>query len=253
MGGWLSGLFLILLQGPQGQVAPTRPAPPPTPKAYVASAKELQDLSLRLRALILENVPVPLHESSPGWGQTTAVLKRGQWETKNHGKWRKVLVTANDLPQTLQFEVRRLQKPTPKNSTFDLYMAFDTRVQIHSETWRKGLRLIEGDIRARLRIMVTLSCEVHLETKATRYLLPEILFRLKVKQANVDYENLVLEHVYGLGGEGAKLIGDIAQDIVKQFKPSLEKRLLERLEKSLVKALDNKSVKVSVGKLFDKK
>jgi hypothetical protein len=257
MSVWLPCLACLCLQAPQ---PPSRLGPVPSPRLPTASPKELQELSQRLREIILKSVPSPLYEAAPGWGQTASGFGGVDFgkrqivkQAKNHGTWRKIKVTADDLPMTLIFDLRRLEKPTPKISQFDLYLAFDTRVYFTEQKWRKGLKYFDGQLRARMRVKVNLSCEVVLETRPSKYVLPDIIFRLQVKKATVSYDNLVVEHAFGLGGEAAKILGEVVLDVVKQVKPSLEKRLLERLEKSLVKALDNKEVKVGVGKLFQKK
>jgi hypothetical protein len=257
MTGWLALLSCLILQTPQ--TPPSKLGPVPSPKPKAATPKELKEMSQRFRDMVIKFAPSPLYEGSPKWGHQELTRDRNssrrdpKYVLQNHGVWRKIKVTADDLPQTLVFEVRRMESAEPRLVSIDLFLAFDTRTQVHQQSWSKGRKLIDGEIRARMRVKVAVTCDVQLETKATKYVIPEIIFRLKVRKADVDYENLVTEHIFGIGGDGAKLIGDVVVNVVKEFMPSLEKRLLDQLELSLVKALDNKEVKISVGKLFNKK
>jgi hypothetical protein len=72
-------------------------------------------------------------------------------------------------------------------------------------------------------------------------------------QAQVSYDNLVVEHIAGIGGEAAKLIGDGLKGGLHQWRPSLEKELLAKADAAIVKAADTKEVRVSLSQLFSGK
>ena len=46
---------------------------------------------------------------------------------------------------------------------------------------------------------------------------------LKVTKAELGYENLKFEHLAGVGGEAAELIGEAGHKLLTQWKPSLER------------------------------
>src|SRR5215471_9848097 len=98
MAGWLTCLLLVIVQ------TPPRVGPAPSPKPQTASPKELQELSSKLKEIILKNVPSPLHESSSSSGHTPysgdtvdPTKTRSKRDEKNSGKWRKIRVTADDI------------------------------------------------------------------------------------------------------------------------------------------------------------
>src|SRR5204863_308077 len=66
--------------------------------------------------------------------------------------------------------------------------------------------------------------------------LPDMVFRMRVLKAHLEYDNVVVEHTAGVGGEAAKVIGDTLLGILKQVKPSLEKQLLAKASAAIVKA-----------------
>ena len=81
-------------------------------------------------------------------------------------------------------------------------------------------------------------------------LLPDAVFRLRATEAKLGFDHFELEHVAGVGGDMAKVIGEAAQAAVEQWRPSLERNLLERADAAIVKAADTKEVRVSVMKLL---
>ena len=79
-----------------------------------------------------------------------------------------------------------------------------------------------------------------------------VVFRGRVLRADLRYENVVVEHVNGVGGELAKLIGNTAQEVLHKWRPSLERKLLEKGNAAIVKAGDTKEVRLSLTKLLDR-
>ena len=80
--------------------------------------------------------------------------------------------------------------------------------------------------------------------------IPDFVFRLKVNEAQLFYENLVIEHTAGLGGDAARILGEFAVETVKKAKPELERDLLNKANAAIVKAADTKEVRVSLDFLL---
>src|ERR1700730_9861937 len=90
-------------------------APAPLPLLGNRSTQELAEM---LRGFLLNALPDPLYEASPGWGQM-AYVKRGvvwkgeggvlqphfQYSHKNDGTWRKIRVTADRPAETLLLQI----------------------------------------------------------------------------------------------------------------------------------------------------
>jgi hypothetical protein len=83
--------------------------------------------------------------------------------------------------------------------------------------------------------------------------LPDIVFRLRVVKATVSYDNLVVEHLNGVGGSPARLMGEALRSTLKQWKPSIERNLLARAEVAIVKAADTREVRIGLGGLVKQK
>src|SRR5262249_58998401 len=75
-------------------------APAPLPLLANGSTAALAE---SLRGVILNALPDPLYEASPGWGnQVNARFGGGR---ENHGKWRKIPLTAHPPPQTIPLHI----------------------------------------------------------------------------------------------------------------------------------------------------
>ena len=218
-----------------------------------------------LRGFVVKSMPVPLYEDVRHWGMQKP-LSQIKWRgkgvhvhaervevLKNDGRWWKVRVTAERLADTLVFDLRDVQQTEPGRMTFTAFLSFDTHVDYDRQTWRTGTRTYSGSIRARLRVKLTLHCEATARLDAGGGVLPDAVFRLRVLEASSDYDNFVVEHIAGLGGEAAKLLGDAARGSVKQWRPSMERELLAKADAAIVKAGDTKEVRVSLAKLLSKK
>ncbi len=217
-----------------------------------------------LRGFVIKALPTPLYEDTRHWGLQRSVQEvkwRGQGlrvhpETvdamKNDGRWWKVRVTAERLADTLVFDVRDVRQPEPGRMTFTTFISFDSHVEFDRQTWHLGTRRYSGSIRARLRVKLTLGCEATARLDSAGALLPKAVFRLRVLQAASSYDNFVVEHIAGMGGEAAKLLGDAAHGSLKQWRPSMEHELLAKADAAIVKAGDTKEVRLSLSKILGK-
>src|SRR5207302_6261467 len=130
------------------------------------------------------------------------------------------------------------------------FVAFEARVEYDHQNWDRGLRLYSGSVEARMRVTAALRCEATTKLEANGTLLPDAVFRLRVTDAHVGYDHFEVEHIAGVGGDLAELIGAAAKAGVEQWRPSLERRMLEKADAAIVKAGDTKEVRLSVLKLL---
>jgi hypothetical protein len=264
---WILACFAVpIAPAARGQPAPS---PPKTIAAgnvlAVLGGGSVDALAGALRGYVLKSLPTPLYEDPRHWGLQKPVSEvkwRGKgmhihpekFEVmKNDGRWWKVRVTADRLADTLVFDLRDARQIEPGRMTFTAFVSFDTHVDYDRQTWHNGRRTYASSVRARLRVRLTLHCEATARLDGGGVLLPDAVFRLRVLQAESGYDNFVVEHIAGLGGEAAKLLGDAARGSLKQWRPSMERELLARADAAIVKAGDTKEVRVSLSKLFDKK
>lgn len=250
-------VVLTLSSHPARSAEPTGSHPPGDPAQLIAAG---------LRGLLIETVPHPLYEDLSHWGQqkvvATGIKWRGQglkvyperrYQAKNHGRWWQVRVTAEHLADRLMLEVRDLGRSEPGKLTFTACLAFDAQVEYDRQIWNEGLRFYGAGVRARARIKAAMRCEVLTRMESNGGLLPDTVFRFRLLQAHVGYENLVVEHIAGLGGDAAKLLGEAVHEGMKQWRPSFERRLLEKASAALVKAGDTKEVRLGVANMLGKK
>jgi hypothetical protein len=237
--------------------------PPPN----VLGNKTLDSLAGTFRGLLLHNVPNPLYETDSNWGHKKEVPNGLKWtgnvlplhphvthSEKNDGVWRKVRVTAKNANDTLVFDLRNLQQPEPSRKSFEAVLAFDAEVNFDEEKWRAGVRTLAFSVRARLRVRLHLWCEVTSRSETPPgSLIPDVIFRLRVTKADLGYDNLVVEHIAGIGGEAAKVMGDTIHGVLRDFRPQMERHLLDRANAAIVKAGDTREVRLSLTSLFEQK
>jgi hypothetical protein len=216
-----------------------------------------------LRELLVQFLPVTLYESSPGWGNGAQVPNGVKWpghglrrrpevryDLKQDGTWRHVRLTADNLAQSLIFSITDLKYTDDGRLTFATAAWFDVRVQFEQQQWKSGVRLYAAGARARFRVKLALACEATLRLEATGALLPDVVVRLRVTGSNVAYDHLVVEHLAGVGGTGARWLGELVRSTVHELRPSLERRLLDRANAAILKAGDSREVRLSVDSLL---
>jgi hypothetical protein len=220
----------------------------------------------QLRAVLVEAMPDPLVEENSHWGGQRLVAHGLEWHGKglhlrpevektprNDGRWWRVKASAVRLPDTLVVALRDVRTTAPGKTEFTAFVSFDARLEYDQQNWERGLRLYSGSAEARMRLNLTLYCEATTRLEPNGTLLPDAVFRLRVTQANLGYDHFEVDHVAGVGGDLAKIIGEAAKTGVEQWRPSLERNLLQKADAAIVKAGDTKEVRLSVLKLLTAK
>jgi hypothetical protein len=219
-----------------------------------------------LRAVLVEAMPDPLVEEHSHWGGQRLVVHGLGWHGKglhlrpeitktlrNDGRWWRVKASAVRPADTLIVVLRDVNTAAPGLTTFTAFVALDARVEYDQQNWERGLRLYSGSAEARMRLNLTLHCEATTRLEPNGTLLPDAVFRLRVTEANLGYDHFEVDHVAGVGGDLAKIIGEAAKAGVEQWRPSLERNLIQKADAAIVKAGDTKEVRVSVLKLLKTK
>ena len=236
------------------------------PEASVAKPDpaEVRALEKTLRELLLQNLPSPLVKSDKEWGQQkeatvrTNFLREGPRlrsepvkGMRNDGTWRRFTIRAANPEKSLGLGITEAAFPEPGRAVFTAMVGVDCDLQFEQQVWRNGLRFYSGETRGRCRVAVLLKCEAtsRTEPKPGSYI-PDLVFRVKVNEAQLFYENLVIEHTAGLGGDAAKILGELAIDTVKKARPELERDLLNKTNAAIVKAAGTKEVRISLDSLL---
>jgi hypothetical protein len=206
------------------------------------------ELARLLRDMLLDQIPDPLYHAEPGWGrQVTALIDHKKM--RNDGAWRKLRATAINPAQSLIVEVRNIKEPLPSKLTFDLLVALDVQLDFQQQIWERGIRIYSGSTKARCKVWTALAIEVTTRFEG-KSLLPDLIVNIHVAKADVRYSKFEVIHTAGIGGDGAKLLGEALQNLLKDLHPSLEKELLQKADAAIVKAGQSKDIKISLGKLL---
>jgi hypothetical protein len=243
-------------------LASTADAAPPNP----ADAPSADELASVMRTLLTSALPAPLVAKEFNWGHQVEIMNGITWDgdgilkkphkqkkLKNDGVWRKIRVEAFNPEKNLTLAVKNVQQPEKGKVTFDMIVTLQTRITFEQQVWARGTRLYSGETRARCRPIVVLTCESTSRAVKTGSLLPEVVFRMRVLDAKLSYDEFRVDHTAGVGGDLAKLTGDALHDTIKLWMPSLERDLKEKAQAAIVKAGDTKEVKLGLGRLLEGK
>ncbi len=244
----LVGLLGVWLAG-AGRVHAGPPRPDPAGLLPLLAGGSKDSLAGSLRGYLLRALPNPLYETDP----TKRLKARKPHSKRKQGIWRNVRITAVNPGDNLIVDLRDVRAPEAGTLTFGVFLALDVRIDYHRQLWEAGIKLYDGSVRARARLKLTLDCEAVTRLETNGLPLPEAVFRLRVTRANVQLENLVVEHIAGVGGDAAKLIGDSLRSSLHRLHPSLERDLLARAGAAIVKAGDTKEVRIGLTQLLKKR
>lgn len=218
-----------------------------------------------IREQLIKHMPTPLIQTKNEWNKQREVvtgwdIRRqgfGRWETKprkavrNDGHWYRATVIIPDPQQTLHVELRNVRSGADGELLFNGIVAANTDLKFEQQVWKSGTRLYSGETRGRCRSVVELHCiATNRFEKVEGSVLPTAVLRLRVTQANLSYDQLVIEHTLGVGGDAARILGETGHKLLTRMKPSLERSLLDRANEAIVKAGDTKEVRVEFEKLF---
>jgi hypothetical protein len=225
-----------------------------------------QQMAANLRALLVNSIPGTLYEARPGWGRTTQIPNGLRWSghglrvhpdlshgDRNDGTWKHIRITTDRLADSLVVAIRNVRVVAPDQKRFDVFLSFDVQVSYTEQVWKTGIKLFDGEVRAKLRVRLALNCEATTRVDYKGGLLPDLVFRLRVINADFQYDNLVVQHVAGIGGEAAKIIGDTLLATLRQVHPSLERDMIAKADAAIVKAADTKEIRLGLSNLLGAK
>jgi hypothetical protein len=250
------------------QPIPQKPAPKPAAKADAKkddNPAARATLAKALRELLLKHLPDPLSKSSPGWGKQKAVtvVKRHReglrvWsepvqELRNDGVWRRYQSRIPE-PDKIVLAVTEIARSEPGKVLVTVgVIAERVDVKFEQQVWRNGVRLYGGETRAHCKGSLLLKAEVTTKTEfKPGSFLPEVKVQVRVTEAHLGYEDVVVDHTAGLDGDAARALGDLAIRVVKEVKPDLEGELLQKANTAIVKAAGTREFRVALDSILKK-
>lgn len=238
-----AALFLTMLTViASAEAAPAPPAPAKRPPSPAELAQTAATLATQFRAFVLEALPNPLFEDAKHWGTQR---KNIRGKMKNDGRWYKLQIVGSNLRDNLRLDVTDLQK-TPGRTTFNVLVQMPAAVLLERQTWKLGVRVYSGSTRARLRVALRLACEVQTRLDKTDNWVPDLVVRFRITGSDFSYSDLVVEHTAGVGGDAAKLLGEMMISLVKAAKPNLQRDLAAKVNAAVLKAGQAKEVRISL-------
>lgn len=218
-----------------------------------------QPLAHALKPILIKAMPATLHENIDNWDHQVMVPVGLKWRgirpevtksLRNHGEWKKLKITAHDLPRTLDLKITDVKSVDAEKQSFKVFLTFEMGVEYEQQNWESGARLWSGSVRARAQMKLDMDCENTLRVELDKNNLPDFILRIRVTGAKVHYDKLVVEHINGIGGDGAKLVGEAAHRIMNKRRPSIEHDLLAKASAAIVSAADTREIRLGFGGLL---
>ena len=169
---------------------------------------------------------------------------------RNHGNWQLTQATCYDLPHNLVLKLSDLKVRDSEHITFKMFLALPTTVDYHQQIWQNGVLVLSEYARARIRIKADLNIETSVKFDSKGGIIPDLVLGLRIADAHVSYDNLVVENINGVGGDAARLTGETIRAALKRWKPSLERDLLDKARSAVLRAGETREVHVSLAKLI---
>jgi len=255
---WAWWWAVVLAIGTNAQ-APARPGP----AAPALGPESLSALGSTLRALILESIPDPLHENTKHWGNQREVANGLKWKKKgillkpevsktpkNDGIWWKIKVTSPLLANNLRLELTDPQQTEAGKLAFTANLTMECAIDYDRQNWKAGLRIFSVGVRAKMRLWLTLRCEVETRLEKGKSFIPDAVIACRVTHSDIRYDKLTVEHIAGIGGDAAEILGDALHNSLKFWRPKVERKLLDKANAAVLKAGNSKEVRVSLSKLL---
>src|SRR4051812_39911947 len=110
-------------------------APPPD---------SLEALTDGLKPFLVSALPDVLYEKNTNWGHQEPTPNGLKWDRlkphvtkslKNDGVWRKLRITTQELPRTLELRLYDHQTVDTERQTFKVFLAFQAGVEYEKQTW----------------------------------------------------------------------------------------------------------------------
>jgi hypothetical protein len=219
-------------------------------------------LARSLKPILIGAMPQTLYENNDNWGHTVMVPVGLKWRKlrprisespREHGEWKKLIISTQELPHTMDLKIYDVKTIDADKQSFKVFLTFQMGVYYDQQNWESGVRLWSGSVRARAQVRFDLDCESTVKVELDKNYLPDFILRLRVTNAKVGYDKFVVEHLNGVGGTAAKVLGDAVHDSMKRLRPSIERDLLDKASKAIVKTADTKEIRVGFGGLLKTK
>jgi hypothetical protein len=249
------------------QAAPpsTPPVAKPAPKQPKPVPPEAEFVAKLVREALVKKLPDPLTKSNQNWGHqkaVTVVHRRREglrfWtepvqEFHNDGLWRRVEVRVPD-PSRVSVAITELTYPEDGKALATVAVACErVDVKVEQQLWLNNRRLYGGETRAHCAAALALKVTVATRTeykKGALFPIPEVTLQVKATEAQLYYDELIVDHTAGLDGEAAKSVGEALLRLVKAVKPDLESDLLEKANAAVVKAAGTREIKLALDKIL---
>ena len=235
--------------------------------AQASSTDVDQAVGSVLRSVIISKLPDPLVDYQRDWGRQNLVSIGITWKRQgikikpeitkrlsNDGHWHHFLVRAVDPAKNLQLKVHDIIKIDTAKVVFAVDIELPVACTYRQKIWTLGRCVFDSVIHAHCTTTLHLKCEAYCrQDKQPGMLMADPVFRLQTVEAHLDYRELVVDRIAGMGGKTAHYVGKSVHAIIQIVRPSLKKNLLAQADQAIIQVGDTKEIRLNITQLFSGK
>src|SRR5262249_61470617 len=94
-----------------------------------------------------------------------------------------------------------------------------------------------------------IDCQAVARREGSAICMPDLVLSIRATKAAVGYDNLVVEHAAGMGGDAARLLGEGVKNGLHDLRPGLEASWLAKADAAVLKAANAREVRLNLAKL----
>jgi hypothetical protein len=203
--------------------------PPALPSAAVATD---EDAAARfVTSLLREHLPRE-YEDTRKWGGTKRMWDglhvrldglqlrtKRRWKDANHGTWKMYRVWLLDPNEQLDLTVTNVRRQEDGSVAFDLHAGAGLGLLGRVAEWRRDVQLFSLSAEGTARVRLSLQCQAALRLDP-RKLPPDLVLIPKVNAAALEIDAFHIDRVSKIGG-------DVAEEIGREIRRTLEDKLAE--------------------------
>jgi len=242
--------FSILKKAPTAK--PSTPSPQPVlTQQEPSSADAGEEIDNLITSLVLENIPHTFEETKDWGGQDERwdgikFRREGlRIETKrrkkkvNHGTWKKYSAELLNPDEEFAIQLKNMRETPGEKMAFDVHFTAHLKIAGRQSKWVKGVQLYSLSAHGHTKVRLVVSMEMGVDMDINRFP-PDLVFKPVATDADLIVDEFRLDRVGKAGGE-------VAQQVSKSVRSSLDEKITEKKNKLVEKI--NKQIKKNQDKL----
>ncbi len=200
------------------------------------AGKEIDQLVTKL---VLESIPHTFEETK-NWGQQSErwdgvkfrregfkIETNRRTKQVNHGTWNKYSARLLNPEEEFSIQVKNMRETVDEKIAFDVHFLAHLKIDGRQSKWVKGIQLYSFSIEGHTQVRLVVSIELGVAMDVSRFP-PDMVFQPTTTKAKLMIDEFRIDRVSKAGGE-------LAQQVSKSARATLDKKIAEKQDKLVEK------------------